>query len=248
MPPPRPPPCSCRRPCRWLDRPPEQHIPADRCATSRVLPPLAPAPAPRHVQVIKVRLMAKEHLGRYANTWDCLTKVVRQEGAQVTRGQGGPGMGQGCRWIGGAGTCPLSLQPSPHAHAYSSDSSRLPHPRRPPRRCSLALRPPCGATACGERGGAAARLPGDWWTKRQAGHAAVSPRQATEQRRTCTFHPVTEPSTHGLPPAQELPLLRHHPRARARAAAAGQRLCHGGPLARARHLCRHLCDLLQRPL
>ncbi|KAI8468968.1 MAG: mitochondrial carrier domain-containing protein [Monoraphidium minutum] len=31
-------------------------------------------------QVIKVRLMAKEHLGRYANTADCLRQVLRQEG------------------------------------------------------------------------------------------------------------------------------------------------------------------------
>lgn len=31
-------------------------------------------------QVIKVRLMAKEHLGRYHNSLDCLTKTVREEG------------------------------------------------------------------------------------------------------------------------------------------------------------------------
>jgi len=31
-------------------------------------------------QVIKVRLMAKEHLGRYHNAADCLTKVVKAEG------------------------------------------------------------------------------------------------------------------------------------------------------------------------
>ena len=31
-------------------------------------------------QVIKVRLMAKEHLGRYRNSLDCLTKTVREEG------------------------------------------------------------------------------------------------------------------------------------------------------------------------
>jgi solute carrier family 25 2-oxodicarboxylate transporter 21 len=32
------------------------------------------------MQVIKVRLMAKEHLGRYQNTLDCLQQVVKQEG------------------------------------------------------------------------------------------------------------------------------------------------------------------------
>lgn len=31
----------------------------------------------------QVRLMAKEHLGRYRNTWDCLGQVLRQEGPTV---------------------------------------------------------------------------------------------------------------------------------------------------------------------
>ncbi len=33
--------------------------------------------------------MAKEHLGRYGNTWDCLRKVVADEGAlALTTGEG----------------------------------------------------------------------------------------------------------------------------------------------------------------
>merc|ERR1719480_218782 len=31
-------------------------------------------------QVIKVRLMAKEHLGKYKNTFDCTAKIIRTEG------------------------------------------------------------------------------------------------------------------------------------------------------------------------
>jgi hypothetical protein len=38
----------------------------------------APTPAPPHP--VQVRLMAQEHLGRYANSWDCLRKVVASEG------------------------------------------------------------------------------------------------------------------------------------------------------------------------
>lgn len=31
-------------------------------------------------QVVKVRLQAKEHLGRYKNTWDCTKKILQMEG------------------------------------------------------------------------------------------------------------------------------------------------------------------------
>jgi hypothetical protein len=34
-------------------------------------------------QVVKVRLMAREHLGKYANTFDCLTKLLREEGPRA---------------------------------------------------------------------------------------------------------------------------------------------------------------------
>lgn len=33
--------------------------------------------------MVKVRLQAKEHLGRYANSFDCVTKVFRDEGAKA---------------------------------------------------------------------------------------------------------------------------------------------------------------------
>ncbi|GLI70454.1 hypothetical protein VaNZ11_015316 [Volvox africanus] len=49
-------------------------------------------------QVIKVRLMAKEHLGRYRNTWDCLAKVVRQEGVLALTTGLGPTLWRNCVW------------------------------------------------------------------------------------------------------------------------------------------------------
>ncbi|GLC35292.1 hypothetical protein PLESTB_000580300 [Pleodorina starrii] len=49
-------------------------------------------------QVIKVRLMAKEHLGRYKNSWDCLAKVVRQEGVLALATGLGPTLWRNCVW------------------------------------------------------------------------------------------------------------------------------------------------------
>ncbi|GFR45377.1 hypothetical protein Agub_g6753, partial [Astrephomene gubernaculifera] len=49
-------------------------------------------------QVIKVRLMAKEHLGRYRNSWDCLTQVVRQEGLTALATGLGPTLWRNCIW------------------------------------------------------------------------------------------------------------------------------------------------------
>mmetsp|Transcript_8374 Transcript_8374/g.20855 ORF Transcript_8374/g.20855 Transcript_8374/m.20855 type:complete len:290 (-) Transcript_8374:426-1295(-) len=49
-------------------------------------------------QVIKVRLMAKEHLGRYANTWDCLAKVLRSEGPLALTTGLGPTLWRNCIW------------------------------------------------------------------------------------------------------------------------------------------------------
>ena len=49
-------------------------------------------------QVVKVRLMAKEHLGRYQNTLDCLRQIVRTEGiAALTIGLG-PTLWRNCVW------------------------------------------------------------------------------------------------------------------------------------------------------
>lgn len=49
-------------------------------------------------QVIKVRLMAKEHLGRYRNSWDCLAQVVRQEGLLALGTGLGPTLWRNCVW------------------------------------------------------------------------------------------------------------------------------------------------------
>ncbi|KAJ9505664.1 hypothetical protein QJQ45_026702 [Haematococcus lacustris] len=64
-------------------------------------------------QVIKVRLMAKEHLGRYHNTWDCIVKHdsrlnVSADALQVLRVEGpsalliglGPTLYRNCVWNG----------------------------------------------------------------------------------------------------------------------------------------------------
>ncbi|GIL74314.1 hypothetical protein Vretifemale_4358 [Volvox reticuliferus] len=42
--------------------------------------------------------MAKEHLGRYRNTWDCLAKVVRQEGVLALATGLGPTLWRNCVW------------------------------------------------------------------------------------------------------------------------------------------------------
>lgn len=51
-------------------------------------------------QVIKVRLMAKEHLGRYKNTLDCLMQVLRQEGPAALLIGLGPTLWRNCVWNG----------------------------------------------------------------------------------------------------------------------------------------------------
>lgn len=51
-------------------------------------------------QVIKVRLMAKEHLGRYHNTWDCIVKVLRSEGPSALLIGLGPTLYRNCVWNG----------------------------------------------------------------------------------------------------------------------------------------------------
>ncbi|PNH07452.1 putative mitochondrial 2-oxodicarboxylate carrier [Tetrabaena socialis] len=49
-------------------------------------------------QVIKVRMMAREHLGRYRNSLDCLVQVVRQEGPQALATGLGPTLWRNCIW------------------------------------------------------------------------------------------------------------------------------------------------------
>ncbi|KAG2483083.1 hypothetical protein HYH03_018024 [Edaphochlamys debaryana] len=49
-------------------------------------------------QVIKVRLMAKEHLGRYRNSLDCLAQVVRSEGVLALTTGLGPTLWRNCVW------------------------------------------------------------------------------------------------------------------------------------------------------
>ena len=49
-------------------------------------------------QVVKVRLMAKEHLGRYKNTFDCLKQVIRNEGIMALTIGLGPTLWRNCVW------------------------------------------------------------------------------------------------------------------------------------------------------
>lgn len=51
-------------------------------------------------QVIKVRLMAKEHLGRYHNTIDCLQQVLRREGPGALFIGLAPTLWRNCVWNG----------------------------------------------------------------------------------------------------------------------------------------------------
>jgi solute carrier family 25 2-oxodicarboxylate transporter 21 len=48
--------------------------------------------------VVKVRLMAKEHLGVYRNTFDCLAKIVRNEGIMALTIGLGPSLWRNCIW------------------------------------------------------------------------------------------------------------------------------------------------------
>jgi len=49
-------------------------------------------------QVVKVRLQAKEHLGRYKNSFDCLFKVLREEGLKAFTIGFGPTCWRNCVW------------------------------------------------------------------------------------------------------------------------------------------------------
>jgi len=49
-------------------------------------------------QVIKVRLQAKEHLGRYTNTFDCLVKTLKEEGPRALFRGFGPTCWRNCVW------------------------------------------------------------------------------------------------------------------------------------------------------
>jgi solute carrier family 25 2-oxodicarboxylate transporter 21 len=49
-------------------------------------------------QVVKVRLQAKEHLGKYKNSFDCLSKVVKQEGLSALSIGLGPTLFRNCVW------------------------------------------------------------------------------------------------------------------------------------------------------
>eukprot|EP00329_Picozoa_sp_Boothbay-MS584-11_P007537 67954_4 len=49
-------------------------------------------------QIVKVRLMAKEHLGRYKNTFDCVAKIVRSEGVAALSIGLGPTLWRNCVW------------------------------------------------------------------------------------------------------------------------------------------------------
>eukprot|EP01036_Dinobryon_divergens_P039168 gene39168-51562_t len=49
-------------------------------------------------QVVKVRLQAKEHLGRYNNSVDCLKKIVKSEGITVLYVGLGPTIWRNCVW------------------------------------------------------------------------------------------------------------------------------------------------------
>ncbi len=49
-------------------------------------------------QVIKVRLQAKEHLGKYTGSIDCLSKIVRNEGLRALTIGLGPTIYRNCGW------------------------------------------------------------------------------------------------------------------------------------------------------
>jgi solute carrier family 25 2-oxodicarboxylate transporter 21 len=49
-------------------------------------------------QVVKVRLMAKEHLGRYKNTLDCVVQIVRNEGVTALTIGLAPTLWRNCVW------------------------------------------------------------------------------------------------------------------------------------------------------
>ena len=49
-------------------------------------------------QVVKVRLMAKEHLGRYKNTMDCTAQIIRTEGVLALSIGVVPTMWRNCIW------------------------------------------------------------------------------------------------------------------------------------------------------
>lgn len=49
-------------------------------------------------QIIKVRLQAKEHLGRYANSQDCFTKTLKAEGSSAFAIGLGPTLWRNCVW------------------------------------------------------------------------------------------------------------------------------------------------------
>jgi len=51
-------------------------------------------------QVVKVRLMAKEHLGKYKNSFDCTAKIVRSEGIQALTIGLFPTVWRNCIWNG----------------------------------------------------------------------------------------------------------------------------------------------------
>ena len=51
-------------------------------------------------QVVKVRLMAKEHLGRYRNTADCLRQLLAQEGVGALFIGLAPTLWRNCVWNG----------------------------------------------------------------------------------------------------------------------------------------------------
>eukprot|EP01041_Mallomonas_annulata_P007707 gene7707-15774_t len=49
-------------------------------------------------QVVKVRVQAKEHLGRYNNSIDCLQKIIKSEGISVLYVGLGPTIWRNCVW------------------------------------------------------------------------------------------------------------------------------------------------------
>lgn len=49
-------------------------------------------------QVVKVRLQSKDHLGRYSGSFDCTTKLVKEEGISVFTTGLGPTLWRNCVW------------------------------------------------------------------------------------------------------------------------------------------------------
>jgi hypothetical protein len=184
-------------------------------------PPKSQTPKPP--KVIKVRLMAKEHLGRYKNTADALAQVLRVEGPAALFIGLAPTLWRNCVWnsifYGTTHEIDRWRRGAAPARAAAGHQERSWPAQSPP--------PPRTATLQTRRRDTAqptALLPGIG----VAVHTAFAP--------STPSMPTTQMPAGALSPPPKGP-----PRA-------GQHLGQRGPPAGGRRRRRHLCHLLQRPL